>query len=206
MVNADDFTYSKGYLGLLSALGASLGIIFCCAQSIRVVYHHYRPAFFQRKKMFTLYGRTEGCDRVLFRSRIRVDEEHSATISDTPHETPLPMTEDGATSTLGRSARFSEDGCDADSNPPPDSILRRNHTFSDTSDQLIARCRAWSIYRQFPRQSDPQMGGLGIQHEDSEFMPLSPLTEKEAQRFSQGPQWSEPVVQRPGLVKLKLSR
>ena len=45
MVNAEDFTYSKGYLGLLSALGASLGITFCCAPVIPVLYHHCRPAF-----------------------------------------------------------------------------------------------------------------------------------------------------------------
>ncbi len=41
MVNAEDFTYSKGYLGLLSALGASLGITFCCVSALPVVYHHY---------------------------------------------------------------------------------------------------------------------------------------------------------------------
>ena len=42
MVNAKDFTYSKGYLGLLSTLGASLGIIFCCAPALPVVYHSMR--------------------------------------------------------------------------------------------------------------------------------------------------------------------
>jgi hypothetical protein len=34
MANAEDFTYSKGYLGLLSMLGASLGIALCCMPSI----------------------------------------------------------------------------------------------------------------------------------------------------------------------------
>ncbi|KAF4635842.1 hypothetical protein G7Y89_g2252 [Cudoniella acicularis] len=34
MVNAEDFTYSKGYLGLLSVIGASLGVIFCCATCV----------------------------------------------------------------------------------------------------------------------------------------------------------------------------
>ena len=43
MVNAEDFTYSKGYLGLLSTLGVSLGIIFCCAPAVPFVYSHYRP-------------------------------------------------------------------------------------------------------------------------------------------------------------------
>ena len=31
MANSSDFTYSKGYLGLLSALGALLSVITCCA-------------------------------------------------------------------------------------------------------------------------------------------------------------------------------
>lgn len=54
MVNAEDFTYSKGYLGLLSALGASLGILgaslgitFCCAPAIPVLYHHCRASFLE---------------------------------------------------------------------------------------------------------------------------------------------------------------
>lgn len=42
MVNAQDFTYSKGYLGLLSTIGVSLGIIFCCAPSVRIAYNHFR--------------------------------------------------------------------------------------------------------------------------------------------------------------------
>ena len=45
MVNAQDFTYSKGYLGLLSMLGVSLGIIFCCAPAVFFLYGHYRPLF-----------------------------------------------------------------------------------------------------------------------------------------------------------------
>ena len=155
--------------------------------------------------MATLYGRTKGGDRVLFRSRIPVDEENSAISSDTPHETPLPMTEDSATKIHGRSARFSVDGRDADSNPPLDRGLRRNHTFSGVSDQLIPTCRALSIYRQSPRQSSSQMDGLEIKHEGSEFVPLSPLTKIEAQCFSQGAQWSEPVVQRPGIIKRSYS-
>ena len=129
MVNADDFTYSKGYLGLLSELGASLGITFCCVPSIYGGYNRCWHAYSQRKKMATLHGRTEGGDRVLFDSRIVVDEENSATTSDTPHKTPLPTTEDSATKTHGRSARFSVDGCDVDSNLPLDRGLRRNHTF-----------------------------------------------------------------------------
>ncbi|KAL6712919.1 hypothetical protein ACLMJK_009474 [Lecanora helva] len=33
-VNSPDFTFSGGYLGLLSEIGALLGIIFCCAPSV----------------------------------------------------------------------------------------------------------------------------------------------------------------------------
>lgn len=43
MVNARDFTYSHGYLGLLSTLGVSLGIIFCCANVVPFVYGRLRP-------------------------------------------------------------------------------------------------------------------------------------------------------------------
>ena len=43
MVNAQDYTYSKGYLGLLSALGVSLGIVFCCTPVVPFLYGHYRP-------------------------------------------------------------------------------------------------------------------------------------------------------------------
>lgn len=43
MVNAEDFTYLKSYLGLLSTLGVSLGIIFCCAPAVPSVYSYYRP-------------------------------------------------------------------------------------------------------------------------------------------------------------------
>lgn len=45
MVDAEDFTYSKGYLDLLSALGASLGISFSCALAALVVYRHRRLMF-----------------------------------------------------------------------------------------------------------------------------------------------------------------
>ena len=45
MVNAQDFTYSKGYLCLLSTLGVSLGTVFCCAPVVPFLYGHYRPLF-----------------------------------------------------------------------------------------------------------------------------------------------------------------
>ena len=53
MVNAEDFTYSKGYLGLLSALGASLGITFCCAPTVPTAYHHWRAASLERASTAT---------------------------------------------------------------------------------------------------------------------------------------------------------
>ena len=108
MINADDFTYSKGYLGLLSALGASLGIIFCCAPSLRALYIYYR-----KREVMT----------------VKVDEESIKNYDEDLAEGPLPMTDDSATKTHSRSARFSVDGCGANSKPPPDRGLRRNHTF-----------------------------------------------------------------------------
>ena len=51
MVNAQDFTYSKGYLGLLSTLGVSLGIIFCCAPVVPFVYRKLRPTQTEVYKM-----------------------------------------------------------------------------------------------------------------------------------------------------------
>ena len=34
MASSADFTFSEGYLGLLSMLGALLGIIYCCMPSL----------------------------------------------------------------------------------------------------------------------------------------------------------------------------
>lgn len=39
MINSADFTYTRGYLGLLSALGALIGTIACCTPSL--------PAYFR---------------------------------------------------------------------------------------------------------------------------------------------------------------
>jgi len=44
MVDAQDFTYSHGYLGLLSLLGATLGIVFCCVPCVLVIYTHWWKA------------------------------------------------------------------------------------------------------------------------------------------------------------------
>ena len=112
MINADDFTYSKGYLGLLSALGASLGIIFCCVPSLCGLYFYYRNR--SRKREVTT---------------VKVDEESIKNNDEDLAEGPLPMTDDSATKTHGGSARFSVDCCGANSKPPPDRGIRRNHTF-----------------------------------------------------------------------------
>ena len=169
MVIAADFTYSKGYLGLLSTLGASLGIIFCCAPGVPLICQQWREA--SRKRAFSL--------------RVHIDEEHAATASGIPNETlppmtednahqtndtstrssidipserfcawlkswsraahineenlaasietpdtiSLPMIEDNATQTNGRSARRSIDGCVAGTKPPPYGGLQRYRTF-----------------------------------------------------------------------------
>ena len=112
MVNADDFTYSKGYLGLLSALGASLGITFCCAPSLLAVYNHYRHASTKPKK-----------------PPVKVDEENIKPHDEVPDEKPVPMTENSATKTHHTTTRFSVDCFDANSSPSPYRGLRRNHTF-----------------------------------------------------------------------------
>ena len=211
MVNANDFTYSKGYLGLLSALGASLGITFCCAPSTRIIYDHCRQAYSQRKKMAAPRAHTERGDLVFISGQAPVDIEDSVTNSSTLRETLLPMTDNNAAKAHGGSARFSVDSwlgvddCD-DSNSPSDRKVRRNHTLSDVPDQIIPRCRVSSRYMLFPRQSSSQIDGLGIQHGDSEVTAHSLIAEKEAQRCSEGVVWSKSVIQRPGLVKWKLSR
>ena len=114
MVNADDFTYAKGYLGLLSELGASLGIIFCCVP-------YMRPAF---SRCFYLYRSLKHG-----MTTVNVDEENTATHDEASNERPAPMTNDSATKTYIRSARFSADCYGASSIPPPYGGLKRNHTF-----------------------------------------------------------------------------
>lgn len=113
MVNADDFTYSKGYLGLLSALGASLGITFCCA-----------PAVYSGFLRYGLHKSTKPQ-----KAPGKVDEENIKAHGGALDECSILMTEDSATKTCIKSARFSVDGCDANSNPRPYRELRRNHTF-----------------------------------------------------------------------------
>ncbi|KAM0800685.1 hypothetical protein BDR22DRAFT_850123 [Usnea florida] len=73
MVNAQDFIYSKGYLGLLSALGASLGITFCCIPGIYRGYQRWR------KKLLELASRLT-----------HVNERSTAVFSRHPNEISSP--------------------------------------------------------------------------------------------------------------------
>ena len=61
MINSTDFTFTNGYLGLLSTLGALLGVICCCATSLRpavnevreilrALFRKARKVFFQSEK------------------------------------------------------------------------------------------------------------------------------------------------------------
>ena len=116
MVNADDFTYSKGYLGLLSALGASLGITFCCAPSV------YGGFIFRYNNRRHASTKPQG-------TPTKVDEENIKTHDEALDEWSFLMTEDNAAKKYIRSARFSVDCCDVNCNPRPYRGLRRNHTF-----------------------------------------------------------------------------
>ncbi|KAI0885142.1 uncharacterized protein GGS22DRAFT_139484 [Annulohypoxylon maeteangense] len=47
-VNSSDFSYDQGYLGLLSTLGALLGVISCCVLSIRPFIRYLQGTFSRR--------------------------------------------------------------------------------------------------------------------------------------------------------------
>lgn len=88
MVNAQDFTYSKGYLGLLSALGASLGVILCCASVVPFVYRIWRDKFSRRAS-----------------TAFDVDVEEAASTSENPVESLPSRTEDNAIQTPNEGRR-----------------------------------------------------------------------------------------------------
>lgn len=87
MVNAEDFTYSKGYLGLLSALGASLGITVCCAPGVSVVYKVLREKFRKRASKI-----------------VHIDEENAMADSGTPNEISLPTTQEDKASQISHTS------------------------------------------------------------------------------------------------------
>ncbi|KAI1415153.1 hypothetical protein F5Y13DRAFT_156749 [Hypoxylon sp. FL1857] len=70
-VNSSDFSYDQGYLGLLSTLGALLGIISYCATSFAQFFRHlklftsYRPLFELLRCSFKS-GLRETIDRVYY--------------------------------------------------------------------------------------------------------------------------------------------
>lgn len=165
MVNAQDFTYSKGYLGLLSTLGASLGIIFCCVPSVSGLcinsWKKYRararasmaihvdeenlaaasefpdaPSFEMVDSSSPQTHDTKApWDRpyllwdAYFNSRSKVIHTNPAAASRSPHDSSLPTTEEDASQTHDRSARWSMDGCVACVEPPPNGGLQRHRTF-----------------------------------------------------------------------------
>ena len=112
MVDAQDFTYSKGYLGLLSTLGATLGIIFCCAP----------PAY---RGFLMLW---EVCLKRT-PTAVRIDEENATTDPETPKILSHAMINVKATQTYNKSARWSMDQCIDGAKPPPYGELKRHCTF-----------------------------------------------------------------------------
>ena len=87
MVNAQDFIYSKGYLGLLSALGASLGITFCCAPAVPGIYSQLRKMLLKLASRLT-----------------HVNERSTAVISRHPNEISSPTNKNDAAHTHRGSA------------------------------------------------------------------------------------------------------
>jgi len=78
MVNAQDFTYSKGYLGLLSAIGGALGVIFCC--------------IFDLYRIFRQFLRSSSWTRGLYLGNLRSSRmaRHDKTVAARTREQPLP--------------------------------------------------------------------------------------------------------------------
>lgn len=111
MVNAEDFTYSKGYLGLLSTLGGSLGIIFCCVPGLYGVYTEIREIL-----------RKRGLNAV--RSR-QPDEEVGARSLETPNVVSRPTVDDGDILAHSRSGRLSLDRCGIISEPEAAHVLKK---------------------------------------------------------------------------------
>ena len=115
MVNAEDFTYSKGYLGLLSTLGGALGIIFCCVPCFRGVYTEMREML-----------RKRGLSAV---RSLQPDEEVGATTPETPNVVSRPRVDDGDIQAHSRSGRLSLDRCGITGEPPPYGGLKKHRTF-----------------------------------------------------------------------------
>ena len=112
MVDAQDFTYSKGYLGLLSTLGATLGIIFCCTPSAVGISLELWRAYLERTS-----------------TAVHIDEESAVTGRETPDIKSHPMIDIRATHTHDKSARWSMDLYVDRTESPPCGGLKRHCTF-----------------------------------------------------------------------------
>lgn len=115
MVNAEDFTYSKGYLGLLSTLGALLGIIFCCVPCFPGVYAEMREML-----------RKRGLSAI---RSLQPDVEVGATSLETLNVVSRPRIDDGDIQAHSRSGRLSLDRCGMTSQLPPYGGLKKHRTF-----------------------------------------------------------------------------
>lgn len=115
MVNAEDFTYSKGYLGLLSMLGASLGIIFCCVPGFYGVYTEIRELL-----------RRHGLNAV---RSLQPDEEVGPTSQETPNVGSRFRIDDGDIQAHSRSERLSLDRWGITGEPRPYGGLKKHRTF-----------------------------------------------------------------------------
>ena len=112
MVTARDFIYSKGYLGLLSTLGASLGIIIICAPSVVGLYRGLREVSRERKLRVA-----------------QINLENAATGSKESNEIAIPIPNDNAALTHVISGRWSMDGYVAGARPAHSYRLQRYRTF-----------------------------------------------------------------------------
>ena len=115
MINAEDFTYSKGYLGLLSALGASLGIIFCCVPSSRVVYRELRD-WYRKRRLSGIHT-------------AQTDEEANTITLETSSLASCPIIDDTKTLDRDKSAQWSLDRSVAGVKPRPYGRVKRTRTF-----------------------------------------------------------------------------
>ena len=113
MVNAQDFTYSKGYVGLLSILGSSLGIIFCCATAVEQIYRQVRETCVKRAPKVSGINSaavTRGESTPWSESRVvYVNEENITAAADTLDEIGLPVTKDNGTQSHTRITHWSVD-------------------------------------------------------------------------------------------------
>ena len=76
--NAADFTFSGGYLGLLSALGALFGIISCCVPSLAPVLKRLRQGHAQSGSKIVDYGTAMTMAGIFPRTSVATDGHEKA--------------------------------------------------------------------------------------------------------------------------------